>query len=292
MKLIAAELASVRAQGLYITEMYDGCGKLLNRTFCYTIAGNLEVYCSVACRDLVFFGDRSEIRKAASPGKCVYCGAILEGRRRGSFFCDDICRKRYSRVKTRMPPAGVEKSRTPPQLNERVVDVKMAGYRGSHFRRAAARKKGRWQSYQRTRAAGLTGVEKLWRSQNLIDRHMSLIGRTAYPSSSRKGRPASHCSRKSAGAPRCQSCPSRRTRTSGRVFLPERASWLPGLVDELSCFPAGPHDDLVDSVTQALAYISQHAGRLKHGRAPRRPAQMLPEAALEGQSRNSKTIEF
>jgi len=30
MKLTAAELVHVRAQGLYITEKCDGCGKLLN----------------------------------------------------------------------------------------------------------------------------------------------------------------------------------------------------------------------------------------------------------------------
>jgi len=33
MKLTTAELASLRVQGLYITEKSDGCGKLLNQTF-------------------------------------------------------------------------------------------------------------------------------------------------------------------------------------------------------------------------------------------------------------------
>jgi hypothetical protein len=42
MKLSAAELASVRAQGLYITEKCDGRGKLLNQAFRYTIARKPE----------------------------------------------------------------------------------------------------------------------------------------------------------------------------------------------------------------------------------------------------------
>ena len=39
MKLTAAELTYVRSQGLYITERCDACGKLLNRSFRYTITG-------------------------------------------------------------------------------------------------------------------------------------------------------------------------------------------------------------------------------------------------------------
>lgn len=42
---------------------------------------------------------------------------------------------------------------------------------------------------------------------------------------------------------------------SGKVFLPESAPWLTDFVDELSSFPAGLHDDLVDSTTQALNYL-------------------------------------
>ena len=56
MKLTARELAYVRSQGLYITEKCDACGKLLNRSFRYTITGKPEVYCTGVCRDLVFFG--------------------------------------------------------------------------------------------------------------------------------------------------------------------------------------------------------------------------------------------
>ena len=74
MKLTTSELVHVRAQGLYITEKCDGCGKLLNQTFRYTRAGKPEAYCSAAWRDLVFFGDRREARKHSAPGKCAYCG--------------------------------------------------------------------------------------------------------------------------------------------------------------------------------------------------------------------------
>ena len=72
MKLTAAELASVRAQGLYITEKCDGYGKLLIQTFRHTIAGKPEVYCSAVCRDRVYFGDRYETKtQAPSAGKPV-----------------------------------------------------------------------------------------------------------------------------------------------------------------------------------------------------------------------------
>jgi hypothetical protein len=127
MRLTAAELASVRAQGLYITEKCDVCGKPLNQTFPYTIAGKLEVYCSAACRDSAFFGDRGEAKKHATPGKCAYCSGSLKGKKRDSIFCDDACRKAHSRKIQRITTAEVEKSRTPPQLNQRVANVKMAG---------------------------------------------------------------------------------------------------------------------------------------------------------------------
>ena len=84
MKLTASELFYVRSQGLYVTEKCDACGKLLNQTFRYTIAGEPEVYCSAGCRDLAFFGDTREAKKRSTPGKCVYCGATFEGKRRGA----------------------------------------------------------------------------------------------------------------------------------------------------------------------------------------------------------------
>ena len=97
MTLIALELAYVRRQGLYITEKCNCCGKLLNQTFRYSISGRPEVYCSAACRDLVFFGDQHEAAKHASPGVCVFCGGPLQEKRRGALYCSDKCRKRVER---------------------------------------------------------------------------------------------------------------------------------------------------------------------------------------------------
>jgi predicted phage terminase large subunit-like protein len=41
---------------------------------------------------------------------------------------------------------------------------------------------------------------------------------------------------------------------SGLVVFPRRASWLDDLEAELFAFPGSPHDDQVDSISQALAY--------------------------------------
>jgi hypothetical protein len=47
------------------------------------------------------------------------------------------------------------------------------------------------------------------------------------------------------------------------VFLPASASWLTDLLYELCVFPAGAHDDSVDSVTQALNWMArQHCNGL------------------------------
>jgi len=97
MKPTAAELTYVRSQGLYITEKCDACGKLLNRSFRYTITGKPEVYCSAGCRDLEFFGDRHEAAKHATPGICAFCGGLLQDKRRGAVYCSDKCRKRAGR---------------------------------------------------------------------------------------------------------------------------------------------------------------------------------------------------
>jgi predicted phage terminase large subunit-like protein len=42
---------------------------------------------------------------------------------------------------------------------------------------------------------------------------------------------------------------------SGRVYLPESAAWLGDFLDEVSSFPAAPHDDQVDALSQALNYL-------------------------------------
>ena len=100
MKLSSEELAHARSKGIYITEKCDGCAKLLNQTARYTISGRLESYCSALCRDTVFFTHVQQAKKHSSPGRCVYCHGGLEGKKRGSLFCDDTCRKAYSRKTT------------------------------------------------------------------------------------------------------------------------------------------------------------------------------------------------
>jgi hypothetical protein len=42
---------------------------------------------------------------------------------------------------------------------------------------------------------------------------------------------------------------------SGRVCLPESAPWLADFLEELTSFPAAPHDDMVDALTQALNWM-------------------------------------
>lgn len=98
MKLTPSELMQVRSQGVYVTEKCDGCGKVLNQTFRYAIAGKPEVYCSAVCRDSVFFGSVEKAVKHSRPGRCVACGASLADKRRGALYCDDGCRKRHARL--------------------------------------------------------------------------------------------------------------------------------------------------------------------------------------------------
>jgi phage terminase large subunit-like protein len=44
---------------------------------------------------------------------------------------------------------------------------------------------------------------------------------------------------------------------SGSVHFPAEAPWLEDLIAELLAFPRGRHDDQVDSVSQALAWIEK-----------------------------------
>jgi len=124
MEISAHELAYVRSQGLYITQLCDGCGRLLNQTVQYTIAGRREVYCSAVCRDTALFSDRHDVKKWATPGKCAYCGGSLKGKKRGALYCDDACRMRHTRVREQTGTRQVEKSRTPTQSNQAVTDAK------------------------------------------------------------------------------------------------------------------------------------------------------------------------
>ena len=42
---------------------------------------------------------------------------------------------------------------------------------------------------------------------------------------------------------------------SGRVHLPEAAPWLGDFMDEANGFPAAPHEDMIDALSQALGYL-------------------------------------
>jgi hypothetical protein len=47
---------------------------------------------------------------------------------------------------------------------------------------------------------------------------------------------------------------------NGFVFVPEEAPWLADYLAELTTFPAGRHDDQVDSTAQALAWARAKRG--------------------------------
>ncbi len=44
---------------------------------------------------------------------------------------------------------------------------------------------------------------------------------------------------------------------AGRVFVPKAAPWLLDFQDEVTKFPAGKHDDQVDSLSQFLKWESR-----------------------------------
>jgi predicted phage terminase large subunit-like protein len=47
---------------------------------------------------------------------------------------------------------------------------------------------------------------------------------------------------------------------SGNVFLPNDTLWAEEFVDQFTVFPAGKHDDMVDSASQALTYLVYSSG--------------------------------
>jgi hypothetical protein len=47
---------------------------------------------------------------------------------------------------------------------------------------------------------------------------------------------------------------------SGHVFLPVGAPWVSEMVDQFAAFPAAAHDDICDSVSQALGYLLFSSG--------------------------------
>jgi predicted phage terminase large subunit-like protein len=44
---------------------------------------------------------------------------------------------------------------------------------------------------------------------------------------------------------------------AGKVLLPEGAPWLADFIEEISSFPAAPHDDQVDALSQALNFVRE-----------------------------------
>lgn len=49
---------------------------------------------------------------------------------------------------------------------------------------------------------------------------------------------------------------------SGHVYLPRGEEWVGAFVDQFTAFPAGKHDDMVDSATQALSYLLHASGEV------------------------------
>lgn len=45
---------------------------------------------------------------------------------------------------------------------------------------------------------------------------------------------------------------------AGRVYLPKSAPWLYDYLEEMSAFPNGEHDDMVDTTTQVLNWLRNH----------------------------------
>ena len=83
--------ALLEQHGCYVTEACDKCGRMLGSVH-FTRKGEEGVWCSPECRDGA---------EARAPGTCKGCGARLpEGKRRGSLYCDDACRKLSARSRT------------------------------------------------------------------------------------------------------------------------------------------------------------------------------------------------
>ena len=101
MKLITQQsYALLEIYGCYVTEACDKCGQILGPVR-YTRKGDTGVWCSRQCRDGA---------EAREPKTCRHCGAKLpEGKRRGTLYCDDACRK----VATRSRNAELSRTNSP-----------------------------------------------------------------------------------------------------------------------------------------------------------------------------------
>lgn len=71
---------------------------------------------------------------------------------------------------------------------------------------------------------------------------------------------------------------------SGHVFLPMGVPWLEPYIDQWSAFPLGAHDDMVDSSTQALAFLLFSSGQYELPEIPEEVmlADREQEAFLDG----------
>ena len=77
--------------GCYVKDVCDRCGHILGPVR-YTRRGEPGEWCSRECRDGA---------EAHALGTCKGCRARLpEGKRRGSLYCDDACRKLSARSGT------------------------------------------------------------------------------------------------------------------------------------------------------------------------------------------------
>ena len=55
---------------------------------------------------------------------------------------------------------------------------------------------------------------------------------------------------------------------AGRIAVPSQAPWLADFQREVTLFPAGTHDDQVDSLSQFLRWLAQPVHKLRVGRLP------------------------
>ena len=76
-----------REHGVWVNECCDECRNILGPVR-YTHKGQPGEWCSLLCRDGV---DRK------APGLCQTCGSSLSGKRKGTRFCADVCRKRAAK---------------------------------------------------------------------------------------------------------------------------------------------------------------------------------------------------
>lgn len=70
---------------------------------------------------------------------------------------------------------------------------------------------------------------------------------------------------------------------SGNVYVPINTTWAEEFIDEFSAFPAGKHDDRVDSASQALSYMLYTNGQLSG--LPSDEAEALGQRLLQEQER-------